>query len=320
MAARIYILVLDWNGHDHTLACLASLERLVLRDHRVLAIDNGSTTPLRPAVRAAYPEVQVIETGSNLGYAGGNNVGLSRALAEGAEFVWVLNNDTTVDPAALGALVETARRHPRAAAVGSRVLRADRPETVWVAWGSVTWLQSLVRLAGQDRADGPRFRGERQVEWIPGCSILFRAEALREVGLFEEDFFAYHEDVEWAARACAAGWELWYAGDSVVHHSIHGSSGGESRSYLGFRSYLSARNSVLFARRHGRLWQQALMAAAILVTLPFQYLRRAMRGELAGLRMKVRGWRDGLAGRPIPFEELGLRPGRMEPARQRNLT
>jgi GT2 family glycosyltransferase len=308
---HVHVLVLDWNGHDHTLACLTSLSRLRFDGYRVVVIDNGSTVPVRPAIEAAHPGIEIVETGQNLGYAGGNNVGLRRSLDRGAEFIWVLNNDTIVDAGALEALVETARRHPRAGAVGSRVLRADRPGTIWVAWGELTWLQSLIRLVGQDRPDGPLFRSERQVEWIPGCSILFRSAALRDVGLFDEDFFAYHEDVEWASRAREAGWELWYAGISVVHHAIHGSSGGESKSYLGFRSYLSARNSVLFARRHGRLWQRTLMAAAIVVTLPFQFVRRALRGELAGLRMKLRGWRDGLAGRPIPLAELGLRPHRV---------
>ena len=99
-----------------------------------------------------------------------------------------------------------------------------------------------------------------------------------------------------------------------MRHAIHSSSGGEGESYLGFRSYLSARNSVLFAARHGRAWQRLLMACAIVLTLPLQYARRAVRGEQAGVRMKVRGWRDALAGRPIPFVELGLRPPTSPPS------
>jgi len=308
--ARVHIAVLNWNGLDDTLACLESLAALDFDGAEVVAIDNGSDTSPRAAIEAAHPSVEVLETGENLGYAGGNNVGMRRALEQGAEFVWVLNNDAVADAGALEALVSAAERHPRAAAVGSKVLRADDPRTVWVTWGTVTWLQSLIRLAGHNQDDGPALAGEREVQWIPGCSILFRCDALRAVGLFDETFFAYHEDVDWAARARAAGWQLWYTGDSVVRHAIHGSSGGEQQSYLGFRSYLSARNSVLFARRHGSFWQQALMASAIVATLPLQYLRRAIRGEQAGVRMKIRGWRDALAGRPIPLGELGLRRDR----------
>jgi GT2 family glycosyltransferase len=176
-----------------------------------------------------------------------------------------------------------------------------------MTWGRVTWLQSLIALEGQDAPDGPRYDGEHRVDWIPGCSILFRTAALREVGFFDEDFFAYHEDVDWAARAGKRGWEMWYTGDSRIEHAIHASSGGEAASYMGFRSYLSARNSVLYARRHGSLRQQAVMAGAVVATLPFQWLRRRLRGQQAGVHMKLKGWRDGLAGKPVPLEELGLR-------------
>jgi len=86
---------------------------------------------------------------------------------------------------------------------------------------------------------------------------------------------------------------------------VHGSSGGAGH-YGGFRKYLSARNSVLYARRYGRLWQKSLMTMAILATLPAQFARRRLSGEHEGVTMKVRGWHDGLRGRPIPLRDLGL--------------
>ena len=306
MRPPVHVVVLNWNGLEHTLACLESLSALDGGMARVLVVDNGSKVSPRAAIEREHPGVAVVENPVNLGYSGGNNVGLSRALDAGASFVWVLNNDTAVDPEALGELMAVARRHPRAGAVGGKVLRADHPQVLWMTWGRVTWLQSLIALVGQGRPDTGAYDSERQVPWLPGCSILFRAEALREVGLFDEEFFAYHEDVDWAARARKAGWELWYTGKARVRHSAHASSGGEA-SYVGFRKYLSARNSVLYARRHGRPWQVALLVASILVTLPFQYTRRWLSGEQEGIALKMRGWRDGLLGRPLPLVELGLR-------------
>jgi GT2 family glycosyltransferase len=302
---RVGIVVLNWNGLPDTVACLRSLAALVYPNVEITVVDNGSRESPRAAIEGAFPSVRVIENRRNLGYAGGNNVGLRDALARGAEFVWVLNNDTTVAPDALSRLLDTAQRRPDAAAVGGKVLRADAPATLWVAWGRVTWRQSLIALEGRNRPDRGSFDVECPVEWIPGCSILFRAEALQRIGLFDEEFFAYHEDVDWAARARAAGWSLWFTGASTIVHAAHGSSGGE-RHYGGFRKYLSARNSVLYAKRHGRPWQVALMTAAIVATLPFQYLRRLVRGEHAGVTMKLRGWRDGVLGRPIPLADLGL--------------
>lgn len=306
---KVVAVVLDWNGRDHTVACVRSLAALGDPRLDVLVVDNGSLVGAASALIDAGLAVPMLYTGLNLGYAGGNNVGVARALAAGADFVWVINNDACVRAGALDALLADAEAFPRAGAFGCRVVRGDDPTRIWVAWGRVTWRQSLVALDGEGCADGPEFAASRDVEWLPGCSILFRAEAWREVGGFDEAFFAYHEDVDWAARAAAKGWTCRYVGAACVVHEVHGSSGGAAH-YGGFRKYLSARNSVLYARRHGRLGERLRLAVWIVLTLPLQFLRRAATGEAAGVWMKVRGWRDGLAGRDIPFEELGLRPPR----------
>jgi GT2 family glycosyltransferase len=303
---KVVAVVLDWNGSDDTTRCVRSLAAVEHSNLEILVVDNGSRVSPETALRAAGLDVVVVPTGRNEGYAGGNNVGIRWALEHGAGFVWILNNDAEVDADALAPLLDAARRNPRAGVLGSRVLRGDDPSRIWVASGEVTWRQSLIRLVGEDQADGPRWSGEHDVEWIPGCALLFRAAALAEVGGFDEDFFAYHEDVDWAARARAKGWTCRYVGASRVVHHIHGSSGGAAH-YGGFRKYLSARNTILYARRHGNRGQVLILALSILATFPFQLARRALSGELAGVWIKQRGWRDALAGRPIPFVELGLR-------------
>jgi GT2 family glycosyltransferase len=313
VSVRVHAVVLNWNGLEDTLSCVESLvscgvggpDAAGLELH-IVVVDNGSRVSPREALAGAYAGVECLETGENLGYAGGNNVGIRHALDRGADYVWVLNNDAIVEPGCLPSLLETFASAPRIGAVGPKVVYADDVDRIWVAWGEVTWRQSLIGLAGQDRRDAAEFDTVREVEWIPGCSILFKREALLDVGAFEEEFFAYQEDVEWAARAKKSGWSLWYNGSVRIRHAVHGSSGGASH-YGGFRKYLSARNSVLYAKRHGSVWERFRLAAWILATLPFQLLRRSATGEGAGVRIKVRGWRDALKGRPIPFEELGLR-------------
>jgi GT2 family glycosyltransferase len=303
---RVHAIVLNWNGLDDTLRCVEGLLALEPPAPHVVVVDNGSQVSPREELLARFPGVEIIENRENLGYAAGNNVGLRRAVAAGAEYAWVLNNDAIPVASALNRMLETAAAHPRAAAVGSKVVYADRPDVLWATWGEITWLQSLVRLPGQGRRDDGRFDVVRAVEWLPGCSILFRSAALDEIGLFDETYFAYHEDADWGARAHEHGWECWYDGRSVIRHAVHGSSGGVAH-YGGFRKYLSARNSVLYARRHGTPAQRAKLAVAILATLPFQYARRVLSGEQAGVSIKVRGWLDGLRNRPLPLAELGLR-------------
>jgi GT2 family glycosyltransferase len=303
---RVAAVVLNWNGTSDTLACVASLARIDHPNFDIIVVDNGSDLSPATAIAEQFSTVDVVDLPRNLGYAGGNNVGIRRALSREAEFVWVLNNDTVVDPTVLGELLAAAKRNPRAGVVGAKVLQADDPGRLWVAWGTVTWRQSLIGLVGEDAADDGTFDIEREVPWVPGCSLLFRREALDQVGTFEEGFFAYHEDVDWAARAKAAGWVSVYCGKARLWHAVHGSSGGSAH-YGGFRKYLSARNSILYARRHGRFDQRVRLALWILVTLPFVFARRAASGEAQGVVMKIRGWIDGILGRPLPLERLGLR-------------
>jgi len=310
-ATKVVAVVLNWNGTADTIACVRSLVRIEQPGLEILVVDNGSRSSPAAALLEAGLDVAIVETGVNLGYAGGNNVGIRWAEARGADFVWILNNDTEVDSGALAPLLEAARRSPRCGAFGSRVLRGDDPSRIWVAWGRVTWRQSLIELVGENESDGPRFDAEQEVEWIPGCALLFRSAALADVGGFDEDFFAYHEDVDWAARARRKGWTSRFVPASRVVHHIHGSSGGAAH-YGGFRKYLSARNTILYARRHGSTAQLLLLGLCIVASFPFQLLRRALSGEAAGVWIKQRGWRDALAGRPIPFVELGLRGAERE--------
>ena len=130
----VWILVLNWNNGKVTNECLASLQGLVYDDFRVIVLDNGSTDGSVECIRERFPDVEIMELGENLGFAKGNNAGIRAALARGAEYVWLLNNDTTVDPKALRAMVEKAESDPRIGAVGSAIYYMSQPERLKV-WG-----------------------------------------------------------------------------------------------------------------------------------------------------------------------------------------
>lgn len=301
---RVLVIVLNWNGTDDTLACLASLAALDYAAFDVLVIDNGSRVSAVPAIRERFPETRCIELPMNLGYAGGNNVGLRLAMAEGYEFACVLNNDTVVDPGFLREALAEATQ-PRVGVVGGKVLQYDDPSRLWMTYGRLTWLQSLIALEGWGAPDGPAWNESRDADWVPGCSLVFSGAALADVGTFDERFFAYHEDVDWCTTARERGWRVRYAPRAVVLHRGNRTLGGPV--YTSPRKYLSARNTVLFARKHGTALQRLLLVASIVVTTPFVFLRRLATGEAGGVILKIRGWLDGLRDREPPFEALGLR-------------
>ena len=303
-SARVLVIVLDWNGADDTLACLASLAAAGHPASDTLVIDNGSRRSVAPAVRERFPDVRCVELPVNLGYAGGNNVGLRVALEEAYDFAYVLNNDTAVEPSFLRAALDAAA-DPRVAAVGGKVVAFDDPQRLWMTYGTVDWRQSLIHLEGWGARDSGQYDSRRDVEWVPGCALLMRREALADVGLFDERFFAYHEDVDWCTRARARGWRVVFAPDAVVRHRGNRTLGGPA--YTSPRKYLSARSTVLFARKHATRAQQLKLWTSIVVTLPFVFLRRLATGEQRGVYLKIRGWVDGLRNREPPFDALGLR-------------
>ena len=298
------VLVLHWGRKEDTLACLRSVAASDLPPRLLLVVDNG-TGVLRPEeVAAAAPRAELLALPENLGFAGGSNVAIRRALAAGAESVVLLNNDALLGPDCLAELARVAGSRERVGAVGAKVLSATDPSILWLAWGRLTYRAALVELVGQGEADGPRFDELREVDWVPGCAMLLTRAALEAVGLFDERFFAYHEDVDWCTSAREAGFRILFApGARVIHR------GGGSLAAQGPASavrYLSARNTILFARKHARLADWLRLGATIATSLPRAYWRPPAGGE-AVVRLLLRGYRDGLLGAPLPHRSLGLR-------------
>jgi len=129
------IIVLNWNGKEDTLACLRSLRALEGESHEILVVDNGSSDGSEAAVRAAHPALAILQTGANLGFAGGNNAGIRWALERGARFVLLLNNDTVVEPDFLRHMLERAKRGAKTGVVGASIAYYDTPERLWAFGG-----------------------------------------------------------------------------------------------------------------------------------------------------------------------------------------
>ncbi len=302
---RVAVIVLNWNGTEDTVECLRSLLWADYPRAEIIVVDNASRESPRARIAAEFPSVTYLETAHNLGYAGGNNVGIRHALARGYEYVFVLNNDTIVEPDFLTHAVAVAESDPSIGVVGIKILAWDQPDHVWVAYGRVTYRQSLIGLVGYYGRDDGTYDQQRDVDWVPGTAMLFPRHALERVGLFDEAFFAYHEDVDWCTLAREQGLRVVFAPRARIYHKGHRSSGGKG--YVTPRQYLAGRNMVLFVRKHAR-WHQALRFLALqLGTLPLQYLRRCLTGEQRGVVLKTRGMLDAWRGRPLPLKELGFR-------------
>jgi GT2 family glycosyltransferase len=206
-------------------------------------------------VRDRDAELVVVRTGGNLGCARGYNAGLRYALARGdADYVWVLNHDTIVHPAALTALVKTAQESPHNGLVGSTVRYFDAPDTLQLAGGCTfnLWFARGAQILTGTDASAPidKDRVLREMAYVSGPSILVSRAFLEDVGLMSEDFFLYFEEISWAMRA-RGKYRLAYAPESVVYHR-DGASTGDDRFHLArgdFTDFLMLRNRLVFARK-----------------------------------------------------------------------
>ena len=240
---------MNWNGKTDTLDCLRSLRKLRYPERTIIVVDNGSTDGSVAALRplASDGSVELVESNANLGYAGGNNLGIRHALERGAEFILVLNNDTTVDPSLLDELVSAADRHPEAGCFGPWIYYMHDRDRLWFA--SAQWSPDAVAFGfpGKNRTASEMSLETASTAYVCGAALFFRASVARQIGLLDERFFLVYEESDWCYRARRAGFECLTVPAARVWHKV-GTSFGSEDSPL--RTYFSVRNKLLWAEKN----------------------------------------------------------------------
>lgn len=289
-APLVYAFTLNWNRREDTLACLVSLAALDYPHKRLLLVDNGSTDGTVAAVIARFPNVEVIANERNLGFAAGANVGLRHALAQGADYIFFINNDAVADPQLLNHLLAAAA--PQVGMVAPKIYYADDPRRIWSVGGMRHPLTGEQTGDARNTVDEGQWQDVAERDFLVGCAILFSRAFLETVGLYDERFFMYYEDADLSLRARDAGFHLLLSPHGHVWHKVAGSSGGGDSPN---ERYWMARSSVLFFHKHIHGWQWLIVVpyrtASALKTVSRLLLRR--RHDSA--RAYVRGLRDGLS-------------------------
>ncbi|MBC8122394.1 MAG: glycosyltransferase family 2 protein [Gemmatimonadaceae bacterium] len=266
----VYVLILNWNSYGYAVRCIESLQVLDYPNYRIVIIDNASVDSSEQILRAHFPELPFIQTGANLGYAGGNNRGIAYALTQGAEYIWLLNVDTYVDRRALSTLVEAMEANVRVGLAGSKIYYMEPPERICYAGGCVNFWLGITFHRGDSETDTGQYDQPAQVDFVTGSSLMVRSSVIKQVGPLIESYFLYFEDVEWSLRIHKAGFELLFVPDSVVWHKEGGTSGGRTNPDV---IYYGIRNNLYLIERHFPV-PQRLMAGLRLVLSNVRFLLR----------------------------------------------
>jgi GT2 family glycosyltransferase len=291
----VYVVVLNWNRWDATQASVKALAAVDYEPKRVVVVDNGSDDPPDRADALAAGADDFLQTGANLGYAGGNNLGIRRAIAAGAEFLWVVNNDTVADPSSLAELVAAAVGNPSAGVLTTNV-RSPGGE-----------LERDVAYTGTSRDAPWDYFGELHPVDCDGCdrgfhasvgvrgpSLFFRAAALADEGLFDEEYFHYYEEIDLVERLRRKGWGSGLACRAALAHASGTTLSYETgqsiyylfRNYLYFRKKLYGESALRIIVRHPARVARYVFSA-----------RQMLRGELRPTRAHLLALVDASRGR-----------------------
>lgn len=254
MLPKVFIIILNWNNWPDVLECLSSLKNNDYPNYQVVIIDNGS----REKPQVSDSEIKIIYNKENLGFSGGNNVGIKYALEKGADYVLLLNNDTIVSRDFLTKLVEAGESNKKFGILGPKIYFADQKEKIWFAGGQVNWLYNKGTMRGYNEIDkgqydssstsakgGPASDGQ-ETDYITGCCLLIKRAVIEKIGLMPEDYFLYYEDTDWSLAAQEVGFKCIFVPGAKIWHKGSKSSIEGSPSYI----YYHIRNGLIMAQKY----------------------------------------------------------------------
>jgi len=250
------VIILNWNNFDDTDECLSSLYKADLCGGFIVLVDNGSQDGLYEKLRekwSYWKAIHWIKNKENLGFAGGNNVGIRYALSKGAEYVMLLNNDTVVAPNFLEGLIKFLSKHTNVGIVAPKIFYYSKPNIFQTVGDKIDLWTGRFGPIGEGEQDIGQYNKPMERDYVTGAAIMISRNCLKKIGLLDEAFFSYVEEVDWCLRAKKAGFRVMYVPYSKVWHKVSRSicnlNDGNS-----FQLYYTFRNKIIFMRKHARFF------------------------------------------------------------------
>lgn len=237
----VYLIILTWNHVLDTIECLDSVLKTSYSNFQVVVVDNASTDDTVKVIREKYPSVSLVENSENYGYAEGNNIGIRNALLNDPDYIFVLNNDTVIQPDTISVLIDELERNYDAIAVSPVSFYYDQPDKVYFAGGFISPQGKAVHSTSIKEEES------YDTGWLNGCALMIRVEFLSSVGLFNPDYFLLFEDTDWSIRARKSGFSLRMVPKATILHKASASFQGQNSALL---AYYYTRNCHLFFKNN----------------------------------------------------------------------
>lgn len=272
---KVAVVILNYKVKEDILECVASVKKSNYKNSEIIVVDNNSRDGLKVEL-TKLDDVTFIQTGDNLGYCGGNNIGIRKALESKADFLFILNPDTKIKIDTISNLVKLANETGHGI-YGPKILFGDR-KTIWYGGGIIDTDNVLGVHIGMDEVDKGQYDKVTETGFVSGAAIFIRRDVFGSIGLFNEKYFLYLEDMEFCWRAKTKGIKSAYNPKAVVYHKNAKSTGLGSS----LQDYFITRNRLLFAFKYLSWGKRLVLLKHVFLTMNFSTRRQAMFDFLTG--------------------------------------
>jgi hypothetical protein len=310
---EVLIVLVNFNNTADTIDCINSIkENEHKTPYKIFLIDNGSKDFDRANLAAQFPEIEITETGKNLGFSAGINIGINKALAENIPYTLLLNNDTIVTPDFITDLISTLKTNPQYGIVAPLITYYDNSDIIWFRGGSFNKYTSITRHTDMNKdkrlfatrasaastdSHSPAF----PTQFITGCCMLIKTDIFKKVGLFDEQYFLYNEDLDFCYRCQKQGIKFAVNPAVEIMHKVSGATNKDKNTTLDphrftkIKAYYSARNDLLFIKKnlHG-IPKLTSFISSFCIKYPYFSLQMLKRKQFAELKEYFRGILDGI--------------------------
>jgi GT2 family glycosyltransferase len=303
MNKKVAIILVNWNSFSLTADCINSLREMNFAGYDIIVTDNASADGSGRKLKENFSDIILLEAPTNLGFTGGNNIGMNYALANGYEYIFLLNNDTFVKEDLLQVLVDFMDANPDAGAVQPLIYFNHNRSLLWNGGSYFNPWLGYTYVPGYNKPLTAAAKQVKNVDWITGCAFFTRASVLKETGLFPENMFIYYEDVDLSFRIKKFGYRLYYHPGSCVYHIAGMSNRNKKKTSEGYVNpivhYLNVRNLIWLLKQHIS-WMHAVTATLF----NFFYIIALMAYFVARLRFTklktvLKAVKDGVNGKII---------------------
>lgn len=245
---KVSLIILNWNQKDITLECLKSVHKITYPNYQIIIVDNGSEDNSVSAIKNSFPEIKVIDNKSNLGVAGGRNVGIEYARQNNPDYLLLLDNDTIVNKDFITEMVNVAENDHQVGILTGKIYFYSHPNKIWSAGGSLSLYRCNFSLIGYGEMDVGQYDTVKDVDHVTGSCLMIRNKVIDKIGVLDNNFNPYFgEDTDWCLRTKKEGYKITYVPKAKLWHHVIIKTTVNNKYW-----YLKGRNLLLFMRKHAQ--------------------------------------------------------------------